>query len=151
MNPSPYPTAKEIIFKNPNPNLLNQIYSNQNQRISLPFKPGPYLYGPRDILSPNGWPARSHSWSIRVRKPRIVLHLGSSMTWASDVTVRVESKPSEPWTRTDHPSLKGNFTVERNDCARRQQNWARHDRIKPQIFAKTGRALPDANSISEVR
>lgn len=48
----------------------------------------------------------SHSLSTRASKPRIVLHLGSKIIWAIEVTCSVESVPSVPWTKTDAPSLR---------------------------------------------
>ena len=71
-----------------------------------------------------GWPACSHSRSTNASKlhdnnrvkwmnewwtsvasfyPRIVLQSGSRSTWAKDVTCRVLSRPSDPWTSTDAP------------------------------------------------
>lgn len=48
----------------------------------------------------------SHSRSTRLWKPLMVLQAGSKMIWAKDITCRVESVPSVPWTSTDAPSLK---------------------------------------------
>lgn len=84
----------------------------------------------------NGWPACSHSLSTRASNlkfqqifisqnhkpknpdwsqtyPRIVRQSGSRISWANDVTCRVESIPSVPWTRTDWPSTNiiKSFTI----------------------------------------
>ena len=46
-----------------------------------------------------------NEWWTRVASfyPRIVLQSGSRSTWAKDVTCRVLSRPSDPWTSTDAP------------------------------------------------
>lgn len=52
----------------------------------------------------------SHSRSTRPWKPLMVLQAGSRMIWAKEVTCRVESVPSVPWTSTDAPSLRHTHT-----------------------------------------
>lgn len=57
-----------------------------------------------------------HSLSIRASKPRMVLHLGSKMIWAREVTCSVESVPSVPWIKTDAPSLGKKIYFNKRNC-----------------------------------
>lgn len=61
----------------------------------------------------------SHSLTTRDSKPCMVLHLGSKIICARDVTWSVESVPSVPWTNTDAPSLRKK-KVERSQSVNEQ-------------------------------